>query len=127
MVHMTDKGVCGINLLRMTKITKLKWFGRISAKYAWYFIMENCQEDDKEVWCVIAIILQLHLLYQMHTVVGKQMAKNYLLEMLMQRDVFKLENTLLSVGGLLSSNLQGLDILYPEISTLNFMKNHKKV
>ena len=85
--------------------------------------MENCQENDKEVRCVIAIILRLHLLYQMNTVVGKQMARNYLLEMLMQRDVFKLENTLLSVGGLLSSNLQGLNILYPDISILSFMKN----
>lgn len=122
MVHMTGKGMCGINLLRMTKITKLKWFGRISAKYAWYFIMKNCQENDKDVQCVIAIILQLHLLYQMHTVVGKQMARNYLLEMPMQRDVFKLENTLLSAGGLLSSNLQGLNILYPEISILSFIK-----
>ena len=127
MVHMTDKGMCGINLLRMTKITKLKWFRRISAKSAWDFIMENCQENDIEVRCVIAIILRLHSLYQMHTVVGKQMARNYLLEMLMQRDVFKLENTLLSVGGLLSSNLQGLNILYPEISILSFMKNQKKV
>lgn len=122
MVHMTGKGMCGINLLRMTKITKLKWFGRISAKYAWYFIMGNCQENDKDVQCVIAIILRLHLLYQMHTVVGKQMARNYLLEMPMQRDVFKLENTLLSAGGLLSSNLQGLNILYPEISILSFIK-----
>lgn len=122
MVHMTGKGMCGINLLRMTKITKLKWFGRISAKYAWYFIMENRQENDKDVQCVIAIILRLHLLYQTHTVVGKQMARNYLLETLMQRDVFKLENTLLSAGGLLSSNLQGLNILYPEISILSFMK-----
>ena len=122
MVHMTGKGMCGINLLRMTKITKLKWFGRISAKYAWYFIMKNCQENDKDVQCVIAIILRLHLLYQMHTVVGKQMARNYLLEMPMQRHVFKLENTLLSAGGLLSSNLQGLNILYPEISILSFIK-----
>lgn len=46
--------------------------------------------------------------------------------MLIQKDILKLKDTLLSVGGLPASSLQGLNILYPEISTLSLMKQQRQ-
>lgn len=46
--------------------------------------------------------------------------------MLMQKDILKLKDTLLSAGGLPASSLQGLNILYPEISTLSLMKQQRQ-
>lgn len=77
------------------------------------------------MWCNIAIILKLHTLSNAHS--GWKTDGKKLFTGDADAETYSNLNTLLSVGGLLSSNHKELNILYPEISTLSFMKNQKKV